>query len=296
MPKDLSYRDPETILAAYEKFGSLRSTAKHFGTDHTVIATWLDRAKNYVPPQPPLVESTNKELRLQGDFLVISDWHLPLTKYGVLKRALQQALVSGITKVVAPGDLFNWDWWSDYAPKQSNAGPSIELEHGRYAVELILSKMDELVICLGNHDERITKKLNYGVSFDEAMRMCFSGVAQEKLDRIQITERDYVIVETPEGEWRICHTRSYSRMPLNYPNRLALRHNQHIAGGHRHHHAIGRAANGKWIVELGGLFDAENTDYLNRYTDDFPIWQNGYMLLVEGVPYCPMLSEPSLNK
>jgi hypothetical protein len=151
-----------------------------------------------------------------------------------------------------------------------------------------LDVFDRLVVTLGNHDRHHHEQTK--ISFDRSLRQLLCDLPKDKLDRIIVTGRDYVIIETERGPWRVCHTRAYRKLPLSYPNALALRHGMHIAAGHRHHYAHGKAANGKDIAELGGLMEHERMAYTTRYTNDLPEMQRGYARLVGGHLTLPMLS------
>lgn len=239
--------------------------------------------------QPPLVPIQDEQIYLEGDFAVASDWHAPIMRYDILHRFLDDASNANLTRLIIPGDLTNQDALSGHEEKQPGAELEVEMESLAYSIDTALDVFDTIWITLGNHDRHAHHKL--GVSFDRSLRMLLADLPAEKLARIHVTARDNVIVDTEQGEWLICHTRSYSRLPLAYPNKLALRHGQHVAAGHRHHHAIGKAANGKTIVELGGLMDERRLSYANRYTNDMPIMANGYGLLVDGGMRCPMLND-----
>lgn len=236
---------------------------------------------------PPLVPIEDEQVRLEGDFAVSSDWHAPLINYDVLHRFLDDSHNANLTRLIIAGDLTNQDALAGHEEKQVGAELEPEMSHLHYAVDSALDVFDEILIGLGNHDRHAKNKL--GITFDRSIRMLLAGMDPAKLARIRVTARDSVIVDTERGPWLICHTRSYSRLPLVYPNKLALRHGMHIAAGHRHHHAIGKAANGHTIVELGGLHDATRMSYVNRYTNDLPLMANGYMLLIDGGARCPML-------
>jgi hypothetical protein len=248
--------------------------------------TRLSHARNAAPP-PPLIPIEHDQVRLEGDWAVSSDWHAPLTRYDVLHRFLDDADTAGLTRCIIAGDLTNQDALAGHEEKQKGAELEVEMEHLHYSIDTALDVFDEIVVTLGNHDRHAAQKL--AVSFDKSIRMLLADLEPDKLERIRVTALDSVIVDTDRGEWLICHTRSYSRLPLAYPNKLALRHGQHVAGGHRHHHAIGKAANGKTIVELGGLMDERRMSYASRYTNDMPVMANGYMLLRDGFASCPML-------
>lgn len=275
------------------------------GCDRSTIVKWMGRLgvqrpseidpkQNHraAPPQPPpLVPIEEAEVRLTGDAGLSSDWHLPVTRWDVFHRWLDDCRDHGIKQGICAGDMFNFDRWSRHEEPQKGTSPCDDLDAGVYAVREALKVFDHLYVSRGNHDDNMARKLDFGVKFDRVMRMALAGLTPDELARITVTGRDYVIVDTPEGEYRVCHTRTYSRMPLAYPNRIALRHGQHVAGGHRHHHAQGYAANGKRLIELGGFMDEDRMAYTKRYTNDFPMMQCGYALLIDGKVRCPMLAD-----
>lgn len=245
-------------------------------------------ARNAAPP-PPLIPIEEEEIRVDGDAGLSSDWHLPLTCWDTFRRWLEACYDAGITTGICAGDMFNFDRWSRHEESQAGTSPVDDLDSGVYAVREALTVFDKLYVARGNHDMNMARKLDFGVKFDRVVRMALAGLDPSELAKLSITGRDYVIVDTDEGEWRVCHTYSYSRQPLAYPNRVAVRHNQHVAAGHRHHHAQGFAANGKRLVELGGFMDEERMAYTKRFTNDFPMMNKGFALLRDGRADCPML-------
>lgn len=296
------YWDEATLRAEVAKHGSVQSAASRNGTPTSTVQKWAVkygvksfhsctpgslRGSDWPKPPPPLVPIEDAELVLEGDFGVCSDAHFPLTRYDVLRRFLDDCSARGLTRGIVAGDLTNQDALAGHEQKQRGAGMGAEIEHLHYGVSAMLDVFETLYVSLGNHDRHLAEKAK--VSFERSLRMLLCDLPPEKLDRIRVTARDYVLVDTPRGRWRICHTRSYSRLPLAYPNKLALRYGEHIAAGHRHHHAAGKSANGRDIVELGGFQDAERMAYVHRYTNDMPMMQNGYGVLVDGFMQCPML-------
>ena len=305
------WENRDDFAARWESYGyNLTSMADSEGCSRGTLVKWRKRHQlefpehvnpkgnhanshrraNRLETTPPLVPILESELRVEGDFSIMSDLHLPVTRYDVMNRWLDDSQHHGLSRAILPGDVFNQDAWSRHEHKQGGAGPDEEHAAAMWAFPAMLDVFDELIVAMGNHDQNAHRKLDFSVSFDRAMRMLLADLSDDQLSRITITGRDYVLVDTDEGLWRICHTRTYSRQPLAYPNRLALRHGCHVAAAHRHHHAQGFAANGKSIVELGGAHDEERMAYANRWTDDFPRMSNGYMLLIDGRAHCPMLA------
>ena len=296
------YRDEAMLRAEVEKHGSVNAAAHANATPASTVSNWAQRlgVKSFNPrtpkglrgddwpkPPPPLIPILDTPIRLEGDMAVSSDWHAPATNYEVLHRMLDDIDRSGLKRLGIIGDLTNQDALAGHEEKQKGAELEPEMEHLHYSVDLALDVVDEIVVSFGNHDRHAMGRLQ--VSFEKSIGMLLHGLAPEKLARIRITALDHVTVETERGDWLLAHTRSYSRLPLAYPNKLAQRHGCHVAAGHRHHAAQGRAANGKDIVELAGLMDIPRLAYAHRYTNDLPAMQNGYGLLIDGFMRCPML-------
>jgi hypothetical protein len=285
------------IVAMSEAEGSNPGTLRKYRRMHGIeYPAHINPKGNHRPivaavDTPPLVPIEEDELRIEGDAALSSDWHVPIIDWDVFHRWLDDAHRANLTTGICAGDMFNFDAWSRHDHKQKGTSPNDDMNAGAYAVTQALEVFDRLVVTRGNHDENLHRKLDYGIKFDRVLRMALEGVPREKLDRLVITGRDYVIIDTDEGEWRVCHTRSYSKQPLAYPNRISMRYEQHVAGGHRHHHAQGWSSAGRRLVELGGFMDEERMAYTKRYTNDFPIMQKGYALLIGGRADCPMLRE-----
>ena len=294
MPNDYWWQnDPERLEREWANANySLRAVAKKHNTDHSTIAKWLDKhgLRAPRPTNDRFVFKHMEECRVSGDWMITSDWHMPIVDYGLVDRMISDAKRLGIKKLIVAGDWFNFDALSDYFPKQQDAGFPVELQDSNRLMDYLLNWFDEIVLTLANHDIRITKQLGYKLRFDHSMRVCFYDIDPKRMNKITITNRDYVLVDTPKGVWRICHTNNYSKTQLAYPSKLAEKYRQHVAAGHRHHHAIGFSVSGYNVLELGGLFDASRTEYLSRWSNDFPIWQQGYSALIGGKVYCPMLS------
>jgi len=182
------------------------------------------------------------------------------------------------------------DALSDHMPKQVGAGFERESAVANRVVKHLLRHFDEVVIALGNHDDRLQRRLDYATSFDQTVRMVLHELTSSERARLRVTNRDHFIVDTDEGPWRVCHTRQYSKVQLSVPLQLATIHQMHVAAAHRHHTALGFHPAGFRLAELGGMFDAARTEYLHRWSTTFPKWQPSYMILRDGRMICPALS------
>lgn len=227
--------------------------------------------------------------------VVTSDWHIPLVDAEAVEVMLQEAVRNNATDyLVIAGDFLNLDALSRFPIKQRGSSLENELLVAREIIQELVKTFDSIIITKGNHDERLWVALGDKVSYKQTIGWLLGLDVQ---DKVRLTSRDNVTIETlGEHNWYICHTRQYSKVPLKIPIELAAIHEMNIAAGHRHHHAIGNSLNGKYrVVELGGLYDTQATEYIKSYSNTMPRWVNGFMILDEyGIPYLPMLAPSPL--
>ena len=299
MSAERLYLNEEWLKTQLLLHGNATEVARANDMAERTVQRYANRlSRNLVPdtirsmPHPVPLTPLMDEIRIRGNGLVSSDWHIPLTSHELIAQAIESAIAHGCTDYCAiVGDYFNFDALSSYYPKQDNAGLETELVHGGQLIELLLQVFDYVYVTKGNHDVRMLNALGFKLKFERSIRMCLPSISDEQMERIIVTGLDYIVVDSDrEKPWHCCHTNAYAKSMLTIPNEIALIHDVNVAAGHRHHHAIGRARNGNYVVELGGLFDEAKTQYLRQWTNTFPKWAPGWMLLYDGLPYLPFLA------
>jgi len=251
-----------------------------------LIPTYAREQLDAVLEQPLTIDVSK-----MGAGAVTADWHHPLADYNLINAFLDHAVSIGATNwLLVAGDWFNVDALSAFDSKdETNAGMERELYASHVTMTRLLQVFDRVYLSWGNHDARVHKALGYKVSFKRAMRMMFADLDQELMSRIELSNLDHVVIETPNGPYTVCHPKSYNQSPLTTARKLAGKLLTHVITGHSHHTAIGHDPSGNFVCgEIGGFFDARKTQYLQR-TTTFPNWQNGYgfidsdgYLIIEG--------------
>lgn len=232
------------------------------------------------------------DVRKDGAGAITSDWHHPVTDYGLVNQFIDHARDIGATNwLVVAGDWANIDSLSSFDYKQASAGLEKEIYGSTQTMERLLETFDRIYLSWGNHDARLHKALGYKIPFTQAMRMLFADLDPRLFDeRIVLSNLDHILIDTPRGPYRVTHPKAYSSVPLTNARRMASKHLCHVLTGHSHHTAIGHDVSGQFTcAEIGGFFDGEKVEYLQRSTT-FPTWQNGWsfldaegFLIVEGV-------------
>ena len=219
-------------------------------------------------------------VKKMGPGAVTADWHHPATDYGLVNTFIDHAQDIGATNwLLVAGDWFNVDALSRFDFKQDSLNLPRELEASTLTMTKLLETFDRVYLSWGNHDARLHKTLGYKVSFAKSMKMLFEDLPEELMERIELSNLDHVVIDTPRGPYFVSHPKAYSTIPLSTGRRMASKHLMHVITGHSHHTAIGHDVSGQFVVaEIGGFFDAKKTAYLQRSTT-FPNWQNGWWFI-----------------
>lgn len=225
-----------------------------------------------------------------GPGALASDFHLPLTNWGLVNEFIDHARDIKATNWCAiAGDFFNIDSLSQFDFKQPESTLHAEQYAGNTVMKKLLETFGKIYFSWGNHDARIHKALGYNVDFATAMKMMLFELSDEEMSRITFSNLDYITIHTAQGDCRVNHPKAYSATPLVQARKMASKYLCHIVNAHSHHTAISHDVSGKFVcAELGGFFQANKTMYLQR-TTSFAEWQPGYgfidndgYLIVEG--------------
>lgn len=234
----------------------------------------------------PIETPITFETFIHGDIALAGDLHVPITKWSFLNQFLADMKAEKVTNLGIPGDFWNGDGASQFDYKQSAADMETEKRVGNEVLTAMLEQFDRVILSWGNHDARYHKLLKYGVSFAETMQMMFHDVPDHLLAKVQWTNLDHFYVGCGDSEpverdhlWYVCHPKSYSSIPLTQSRRIAAKTLCNVITAHSHHHAVGHDVSGQFTcAEVGGFFDKDRTEYLQR-TTQFPNWQNGYAIV-----------------
>ncbi len=264
--------------------------AQLLGVDEASVRRGLRKAgyKPYLVPSG-VVRRIQRELEKPivlntaelGAGAITADWHHPLTDYELVNIFIEQARELRATNyLVVAGDWFNVDALSSFDYKQDSANLSLEMLGSTASMEAVLKTFKRVIFSWGNHDARMHKALGYKVDFTKAMRMMFEDLDPSLTSRIQFSNLDHILIDTPvRGRYLVAHPKTYNSTPLSTAIRLAGKHLMHVLTGHSHHTALGYDRSGQFTVgELGGFFSAKHVEYLQR-TTNFPNWTQGYAFL-----------------
>lgn len=228
-----------------------------------------------------------KPMQIVGDAIVSPDWHIPLHDTSMVNILIGCAKKEKIDQLIIPGDFFHMENFGSYLPHQPEAAFEVEREEGNKIMKTLLRTFDCVYLGWGNHDYRLTRALGYKHSFSECMKWMFDGLSNDELSRVILTDLDYMIYKPTAvaNPIRVCHPTNFSAIPLTIPRKLAMKYSTGVLSAHSHHLSLGIAPNGKdLIMEAGGLFSKEKTEYIQRTTANHE-WVSGFIMFKFGQPH-----------
>lgn len=217
--------------------------------------------------------------------LVLSDLHCPYHNRAMLRRALQvtRRHYPHIKDVAIIGDIFNHAQISRH-PKDA---PEVDLntEHNITAEVLraILKYFDNAYICMGNHDIRVSRKLEQPYDLAKLIYGALGGVLPAC--KLHVSNLSYLYVDAPayERRWMLGHPSKYSGQGGKTPSEIA--DIEHVNVVCAHNHRIGRAVSrdGRWEgVDLGHMTDPTQHFYIQSSMNTFPKWSSGFAVISDG--------------
>lgn len=233
-----------------------------------------------------------------GDICIACDFHIPCHDDALIDYMIGVCKDLNIKKLAIDGDYLDCDNLSIFtSATESNREVSItwkaEKDEGRKVMTRLLEWFDEIYICAGNHENRIIALTGGKEGFkDIILAMMPRNITIENYERrVRSTTDDFMIMrhkyfneygEERIQEWRLCHPKNFSILPLRVARALAAKFEMNIHMAHGHNLLMGRNISGKYIcIEGGGLFDREALEYTCR-TTTHPVMRSGFFILKNG--------------
>lgn len=217
-----------------------------------------------------------KEINLpDGDYMISCDYHSPYHSEVWINRLLKIADVFKIRKHIIIGDLFDFDfakkWYSD---EKSNLDKEIEYVSPVIAT---LDYFDENYLIQGNHETRVGRITDGKVKARHLFRL-FGPEIWDKKFRYTLYDKMKI-----GNDWLLVHPNSYSQVSTSVAKRLAEKFHRNVINTHGHFVAFAYDRSGRFqVYDLGGMFQRDKIEYINKSTTTHPLWNNGFGVLRNG--------------
>ncbi len=231
---------------------------------------------------PDAVRATEQEVLVLNDpnVLVIGDIHAPYHSTEMLERAvaITKKWFPHIKHCMIIGDLFDFSAISNHLNNQPTTSTEVDMRAGGKIAKKLRREF-ELWIGPGNHDERISKKLNSEFSMESLL----CGALGNTDPGLHITDLDYFYI----GDDIIAgHPNLYSSKPGNVAAKVALMQRKNIITGHSHKVGLIVSDDGEhWVVDNGHCADDRLFYYVRRRMSTFGKMGAGFTVISEGRPF-----------
>jgi hypothetical protein len=213
---------------------------------------------------------------------VLSDVHLPYTDLELLSEAFEQFSDYQVDAIAFLGDLLDMPGFSTYDPVDKTLNFERDLRMLRATIEQATDVAPVVFWSLGNHERRWLRALKFFAGMQE---LAYMAGLQGLLDGGQLHVSDDPTLFAFGGTWMLTHPETYGRTPLVVPGQIADLYQKNVLSAHAHHWGLGRSPSGHFmVVESGGLFKPEYTEYVQRRVVPLRPWVQGYWVLRHGHP------------
>jgi len=222
----------------------------------------------------------NDAPKLDGDWLILSDCHVPYHDAEFCNALVSYALRTGIRKVILNGDFLDWAAFSPFG-SLIEVEADAELASASQFIEA-LCDFDRIVQLTGNHEVRLIRTLNYKLKAEQLLRLYTTTVNEQK---IQVTDYHWCWVDTKAGRWRVTHPRNAHMQPCSVARRLTAKHNCHVAVGHDHICGMILTEDGKtWAISTGVCLYPGKLEYISIVDNTRWAVARGALILRDGRP------------
>lgn len=245
------------------------------------VARYQGRKDNeYVLPEPTQRRFPPVLTVPVTNFCAMGDIHGDLYNRDLLLRAVDRMQYHDVSTLVIGGDLFNADELSTHPHNEKFTPFHQEMETVGQILAYLgnLPFLDTIVITMGNHCERITRKLNSYLSFQMVIHAALNG--KRVSADIVATDLDYCYVN---NSWVVGHLSNYSKISGKLALDLAMKHQRNAAVFHDHQQGV--MSNDRFLgISVGAMLQRDAFFYKERRLNGYNDFQNGFLIVDNGLP------------
>lgn len=222
--------------------------------------------------------------QLPAGALVMGDFHSVAYDPDWLAQVVEKARALQIKRAILNGDLFDFTFFSKFGAERRWTTEQ-EIDVVRAIVNWIAARFDTVHILPGNHDKRISKKLDHEVSTDYLLVSLLSTLGR---NNVHVHWHHHAFVGQT---WLVAHPKNYSAKPIAPADAYIAKHRRHVAISHTHQWGIARY-NGFWAVEIGTMSNPGKFAYAHEELNKSPAAERGALIITDDEK--PILLHPEL--
>lgn len=297
----------------------LQTIAKRLNRSTASVESKLNHIKReggFVTIPTSTMPKFDKPLISKGDAVILSDVEAPFHHADFINRVLELADKWKIRTLHLNGDLLHFDslsaWGAEWLPDDTDSKFDAILEyinglpqkHRQQGINLLenigsfgsgggladelaearrvfrsFTMFDEILVGLGNHDDRYLRALDKAIKPKELLVQ----LDTHHDERWKIAPYYYTILETSAGTFRLEHPRNAGRTAAID---LCAQYHTNVIMGHSHRWAVNRDLSGKyWAIQSGHCVDEERLAYVMQRSAKRDAHCLGAVIIRDGHPW-----------
>lgn len=259
-------------LSDYGKKGGDTRQAYQYDRREVEDVIYATSSRGRIPPQ------YNNFWRLEGDWIIASDFHVPFHDCDFILTMLHFAKDKGIRKLLIGGDFMNCDDYSSFFSMVNPIPWSDEKDIARDLLIDLANHFDEIKVLTGNHELRFLRKLERGDINDLWGSVTY--VLRDNIkDKIQFSMYPYCQIN---GNIQ-CEHGKYRQIPLSLGRARHANTHMNMVIFHGHQTGFCYAPNGKHkLFDCGLMADPLKFDYKQINPTTHFEWSQSFLWLEDG--------------
>jgi len=225
--------------------------------------------------QPQFESSKSKRI---DELMVCGDFHMPYLDIDFFEKMINVAKIflrPPRTLLIA-GDLIDFESISFWGTENKDSHIDIDIQSSRLILNVMFKTFDEVYLCIGNHEKRLMKKLDW---FFTSQMMGDLFTVNEKL---HVVPYPYLNVTSGDHVFRCTHPKTYSRIGSATVG-LATKYRVTVLGFHGHNFSIRQDPSGQDLgYDVGCMTDAKLHSYIRQNETTHPMWTKGFAVVRNG--------------
>ncbi len=223
-----------------------------------------------MPDQSPIMQFNWKK------WICATDWHMPFVNKKVFNDLINKAVKRDIRKLVVGGDFFNLCEHSHFIDRVPEPTWVTERAYARKVVNILQEQFTDIVFLASNHERRWMKKSGGVGSIADLFTTAGVDPKHPIILKDKVRVNDFMILHPDRARKQPC---SYARERSNTYK------DSHIVVAHAHMQARCMDPSGYFhLIDIGTMADHKQIGYKQNSENAFFEWQNGYMIVENGVP------------
>lgn len=241
-----------------------------------------DPHTRFVFPESRQPIVTDQVLKLDGNYGLISDLHIPFHDNRVLEDFCNRCYDNHVSKFVVIGDTFDGNTFHPTrgGKQDHDRRYQDDVELTKVIFRQLLKCFDSGVVLQGNHDSWFIKHMRN--QFDASWMM--EHLFHEFGSRITHSNFEQCTVISDKKQFLLTHGANYSGTNiLSVAQKLSAKYEMGVCMGHQHVSTEGWSYSGKYqCVCLGGALDTRRLMYVHNSPTVNAQMTNGFAILKDG--------------